>query len=344
MHHPASVPLYSNCEKEDAMRHLGKRVLITSGDRKKSPFILIVAALCLIGGSLIMSNAMPAAAQAIPEVLPGETITFTTATDGATECREGDLPIFACDTHEFLDLTHAVPRDNEVRTNAIITIGDSGLLGIPYYSLASISNDFFIPGSPDTLADVHITVSYDFTGVFRVLGLYTVSNSLLLRVQDRTSGIFVAAHEIENMQRQGDQGFTDMTVGHERAVLKDQKAHFTVKLRRGGLYRLHFQLMTSAGTTLVIAGRIAANATAKWHTLAVTVDEDEVEQLAYHDMRLAEHDLAVRQAIAQQDADIKVLLRKIRDDLKEIKQLLTTPEMKQLIGTPKGQQPGTSLK
>lgn len=263
----------------------------------------------LLAGLAVLALATPALAQEV--VGPGESVSFVTATDGADGCRRGSVSLrrftrFDCGV-EFLGETAARPNLNEVETSARLThVLTGGLLGVPLYSEASVSNDFFIPGPPDNIVTVHITVSYDFFGNFVSGGLYTLQNSLSLRVQDRSYGTFVASQELVAMQRQGDQGFTDVALAQEREALPAQKAHFTVKLRRGGLYRLHFELRSSGVT--FIAGLMRADAFAKWHILTVSVDEDEVEQLDIHDM------------------DIKARLKGIEDDLAEIKELLRTPQ------------------
>ncbi len=273
----------------------------------------------LLAGLAVLTLGMPALAQEV--VGPGESVSFVTATAGAESCRRGQVSLrrftaLNCRT-EFIGETAARPDDNEVETSVHLDYlpGSPGRLGVPYYSEASVSNDFFIPGPPDNIVTVHITVSYDFFGNFASGGLYTLSNSLSLRVQDRSYGTFVASQELVAMQRQGDQGFTDIALAQEREALPAQKAHFTVKLRRGGLYRLHFELQSSGVT--FIAGLMRADAFAKWHILTVSVDEDEVEQLAIHDQ------------------DIKARLKGIEDDLAEIKDLLRTPQ---------GRRPGFPLK
>lgn len=273
----------------------------------------IARAIGLLAGLAVLTLGMPALAQEV--VGPGESVSFVTATAGAESCRRGDVT-FTCGV-EFLGETTARPGANEVETSARVNIlpGSGGHLGVPLYSEASISNDFFIPGPPDNIVTVHITVSYDFFGNFASAGMYALGNSLSLRVQDRSYGTFVASQELVAMQRQGDQGFTDAALAQESSALPAQKAHFTVKLRRGGLYRLHFELQSSGVS--FIAGFMRADAFAKWHILTVSVDEDEVEQLAIHDQ------------------DIKARLKGIEDDLEEIKKLLRTPQ---------GRRPGFPLK
>ena len=272
-------------------------------------------------GSLLSALALltlggPALSQEV--VWPGESIKFVTATSGAEGCRRGQVS-FTCGL-EFLGETTARPNVNEVETSAQVNIlpGSGGHLGVPFYSEASISNDFFIPGPPDNVVDVHFTVAYDFFGNMASAGLYTLGNSLSLRIQDRTYNTFVASHELISMQRQGDQGFTDVSLAQERAALPVQVGHFTAKLRRGGLYRLHFELQSSAVS--FIAGLLRADAFARWHFLTVSVDEDEVEQLAIH------------------DGDIKAKLQGFDDDLQQIKDDIA--EVKELLQTPQGLRPG----
>lgn len=268
----------------------------------------------LLAGLAVLTLGMPALAQEV--VGPGESVSFVTATAGAESCRRGDVA-FTCGV-EFLGETTARPNVNEVETSARSgnLPGSGGHLGVPLYSEASISNDFFIPGPPDNIVDVHFTVAYDFYGNMSSVGLYTLSNSLSLRVQDRTNNTFVASHELTAMQRQGDQGI-ELGIGaaQERTALPIQVAHFTAKLRRGGLYRLHFELQSSAVSFVI--GLLRADAFARWHFLTVSVDEDEVEQLAIHDQ------------------DIKAKLQGIEDNLEEIKDLLRTPQ---------GRRPGFPIK
>jgi hypothetical protein len=174
-----------------------------------------------------------------------QSFTFTTAENAQAGCRFGQDTV-SC--NQFLGETAARAALKEVETKrAIRSVFSQLSYRCTVYSTASVYNDFTIPGPPDgNLIDVQITVQYDFFGNFASGGLYTLNNSLALRVQDRTANALVARHELASMERQGDQGFTDASLAQERSVLTGEVGHFIVKLRRGHHYRLHFELESSA--------------------------------------------------------------------------------------------------
>lgn len=288
---------------------------------------LLKSAAPLVGGGLLaLIVALSATAQAAQEVFPGETHLFTTATDGSEACRFGKESN-PCGPLRKTN-AEAKPADNEVFTRV------SGLpiipeLGVPLYATASVSNDFVIPGLPDDLVDVQISVNYDFEGTFLAVSLYTLENLLQLRIEDLDPGgpEIVASYSLAGMQRQGDQGFTDVNATEERADLPGEVAHLTVKLRRGRMYRLHFELQSSA-VTFLLTNSLRASATASFNWMSVSVDEDEAELLAGHDTAVRA-ELAVLRADHEQlkaeHAEIISQLGGIRDDLAEIKTLLLTP-------------------
>jgi hypothetical protein len=263
-----------------------------------------------------------------------ESVTFPVAENGQAACRQGSTGV-TCSN--FLGETAARPSTREVETSARIgNLQSVGFIGIPIYSTASVYNDFFIPGPPDgNMIDVQITVQYDFTGNIAGAGIYAMSNSLALRVQDRTANALVARQEFISMERQGDQGVTDVSGAQERRVLTGEVGHMLVKLRRGHHYRLHFELESSAST--FVAGTMRADAFAKWNRLSVNVGEDEVELLSIHDQQVKAALLGVQStilgALAKHDTDIKAELAIIKNqlsgiegDLDEIKTLLLTPQ------------------
>ena len=276
----------------------------------------------------------PVSVRAETTVPINQTVTFSVADNGQGGCRQGSISV-SCSN--FLGETAARAVAREVETSARIGLLQmTGYIGLPIYSTASVYNDFIVPGPPDgNMVDVQITVQYDFTGNLAAAGIYSVSNSLVLRVQDRTANALVARQELVNMQRQGDQGVTDVSGAQERSVLTGEVGHVAVKLRRGHHYRLHFELESSAVTFLV--GTMRADAFAKWNRLSVNVGEDEVELLGIHDQEVKAALLGVQSAIlsalAKHDNDVKAELATIKNqlngidgDLEEIKTLLLTPQ------------------
>lgn len=263
---------------------------------------------------------------------PGETASFEYATNGMTQCRKGTRETLigvACSG--IGGRTAARPLEREVETRATI-VNQPATKGIPYYSEASISNDFEIStdgGGFNQLVDVTISVKYSFFGNFVSAGLYTLENSLGIRIQDRTTNTFVATHQLESMQRQGDQGLTDVAFAEERAVKPEEYAQFTVKLRRGGLYRIHFELQSYAVSFHV--GLMRADAWADWEFLKVSIDEDEVELLVNHDVNIN----------ARLD-DIEETLESQGEQLDEIERLVR--EIQRLTLTPQGQRDSDGLK
>jgi len=287
---------------------------------------------------------------AVTDVAPGTTTVFTTADGGTAQCRRGDVVQNRCE--KIFGQTAARPSAGEVETKIDINTTDiAGNVGIPLYSEATIYNDIFIPGSPDNLVDVEVSVNYDVYGNFLAVGLYTVTNGLSLSIEDLTApGEFAASVSLDGMQRQGDQGFTDVSVAEERAVQLDDSGNLQLRLRRGHSYRIHFKLQSSAVT--FVLGKMRADAFARRHSLSVSVAADTTEQLDNHDQDI-KNDLASVQAalqndIAVHDADIKQELAGIRnqlngiqDDLDEIKLLLITPQGLR-PGFPANNPPGNS--
>ena len=282
----------------------------------------------IISGLLFIALSSPLSVAAETAVPIGETVTFTRAENAQASCRLGSLPE-PCNNFLGETAARAVPR--EVETSARFGPLNTSI-GIPLYSTASVYNDFFIPGPPDGhMIDVQITVQYDFFGNLASFGMYALSNSLSLRVQDRTLNALVARHELAKMERQGDQGFTDVSGAQERSALTGEVGHFIVKLRRGHHYRLHFELESSAVSFVV--GALRADAFAQWHRLSVNAGEDVVELLDAHDQDIKAALAALAGALAKHDADIKAELTIIKNqlngidqDLEEIKTLLLTPQ------------------
>lgn len=260
---------------------------------------------------------------AATDVAPGTTLLLPTADGGTARCRRGATVQRRCES--IFGETGARPAAGEVETK--IDVGNTdiaGHVGIPLYSEAAIYNDIYIPGAPDNLVVVEVSVTYDFYGNFLAGGLYTLTNSLTLGIEDLSSpGEFAASLELDGMQRQGDQGL-DIAVAQERAVQLGDSGRLQARLRRGHSYRISFLLQSSATTFLL--GRLRADAFATLHSLSVSVAEDTTEQLTTHDQdmkeELATHDADVKRELA----DIKARLGNIEDDLAEIRQLLLTPQ------------------
>ena len=275
----------------------------------------------IVCGFCFVALSSPLSVSAETSIQIGTTVTLTTAENAQASCRLGSTPESCAN---FLGETAARAASREVETSARFGPLNTSI-GIPLYSTASVYNDFIIPGPPDgNMIDVQITVQYDFFGNLASGGLYALSNSLSLRVQDRTANALVARHELTKMERQGDQGLTDVSLAQERSVLTDEVGHFIVKLRRGHHYRLHFELESSAVSFVV--GALRADAFAQWHRLSVNAGEDVVELLDAHDQDVKAALAALAGALAKHDADIKNRLNGINQDLQEIKTLLLTPQ------------------
>ncbi len=293
----------------------------------------------ILGKLLLLALSNPLHAVAETTIQVGTTVTFTTAENAQASCRKGE---FDEPCNNFLGETAARASAKEVETSARLGPLNTAS-GIPLYSTASVYNDFVVPADPtgaDTMVDVQITVQYDFFGNFVSGGLYALNNSLSLRVQDRTANALVARHELTNMERQGDQGFTDISLAEERSVLTGEVGHFIVKLRRGHHYRLHFELESSAVS--FVAGALRADAFAKWHRLSINVGQDLVEHLDTHDRHIKAALIGVENsllgALARHDADIKAELAIIKKQLSGIDQDIA--EIKTLLLTPQGRRDG----
>jgi len=269
----------------------------------------------LLAGAVMLL--MPLVAWSQVTINPGETHKFTQSDGEQTGCRAGDLPVTCLEASGSVSAT---PTDNEVITN----LGSVGVDSTPRYADGSVYVDFFVPGSPDNVVDAYISVSYDFVSTLVTGSVYTVANSVGLRIQDRTWGeVFHASQTIASASRDGDQGISDVNFGVQRNVELDSTANWAVKLRRGGTYRLHFELQTYSQ----LGGN--ARARANWRVIGITIGDDLVDQLA-------NHDAAIQQGISQiltefsslhaEHAEIKAMLSGITQDQEEIKQLLLTPQ------------------
>lgn len=268
--------------------------------------------------SAVMFFAGSAAAQVT--INPGETHRFTQAHGAQAGCRR-DFNAMSCGL--LLASANASAANNRV-TTGVLTVAGGPNATSARYAEGSVYVDFFVPGSPDNLVDVYISASYDFISDLLAGTLYTVENSLALRVQDRTHGeVFHAAQTIASQSRDGDQGFTDVNFAGQGNIELDAKANWTVKLRRGGLYRLHFELQSYS------QGGVQARAEASWRVIGVTVGEDLSERLAKHDTDVQRSLATILQqfgALRAEHAEIKARLDALQGGQDETKQLLLTPQ------------------
>jgi hypothetical protein len=236
-------------------------------------------------------------AHAQPTVAPGGTIVFTAADGGSVTCRR--LAPIGCIPGIVNGTTDASARSLTARSLIPVTGA-----GVPNYATATIYNDFTIAGAGvDTVVDAQVDVMYDFFSSINVAVLSKVAADLSLSIVDIGFGfpIPVAASAIVSTNRTSENGVTDVSQGTENNNLSGANAHFQAKLRRGHTYRLQFTLETLGEVTALGVARVVSDAA--WRRLAVTIDEDEVEQLGMHDSDmkglLAAHDRDVKELLAQ---------------------------------------------
>jgi hypothetical protein len=270
-------------------------------------------------------------ARAAVSVPPGETHAFSRADGGKTECRVEGIPKNCTGRFRNTDFDAANKRVVADFASGVLNTG----LGLPNVAHAAVYNDFSIPGSPDTVVDVQISVKYDFDGVMGGGGAYEVAGAAMLLVEDISASPARAAGSMElfRQDRSGDQGLTDISTGVETYILVGESASFQLKLRRGRTYRLWFS--AEALAEILLVGTVQSSVMASWSQLSVTVDEDEVEQLDGHDAD-------IKAVIDRHDADIKAELAEIKDKLGKIEDDLA--EIKRLLITPQGRRPGFPLK
>lgn len=263
--------------------------------------------------ALVLSLGLVGPGDAAVLVAPGETAVFAQGDGGQVACRLGTAER-RCDRGNFFAEATASSRTVEAAFGPA-SIGSG--FGTPRVARAEIHNDFGIPGPPDNLVDVQISLGYNFDGRVGGTAAYEAAATLSLRIEDITSSppVPIGSHEVFRQDRSNDQGLTDIAFGGERYVLDGESSSFVVRLRRGRTYRLWFTV--EAMVELFLLGQGRARAIATWTHLAARVDEDEVEQLAKHDA-----------AVMEEFADI-------RRRLDEIKRLLLTPQ---------GRRPGFPLK
>jgi hypothetical protein len=254
-------------------------------------------------------------AHAQPTVAPGGTIVFTAADGGSVTCRR--LAPISC-VPGIVDGSDD-PSGRSVFARSLIPVTGAG---VPNYATATIYNDFTIAGSGvDTVVDAQIDVTYDFFSSINVAVLSKVGADLSLSIVDVGFGfpIPVAASDIVSTNRTSDNGVTDVSQGTENNNLSGANAHFQAKLRRGHTYQLQFKLETLGEVSLLGVARVVSDA--GWRRLAVTIDEDEVEQLSRH------------------DSDMKALLATHDTDIKELLE-----EVIRLLNTPTGRRPDFPIK
>ena len=280
--------------------------------------------------------ALSLGAYAGPDVGPGQTVEFITADGGMVECRILDISK-SCSTgyrwrNASFGITSVIPGANRIIAvvDPIVPIGFTN----PSYAISSIYNDFQLtprPGGMLDLVDVQISITWDYFALLVGDAAYDTSVSLFLKVADVTNGgpgVLITTQTLYSQDRSGDQGFTDVSIGSESALLYDENSHVGVKLRTGRTYRITFEVRSAISVLLV--GEPGAMANANWTNLSVSVDEDEYDRLLEHDDAISQqilaHDVTISTQVSQHDADIKVLLAELKEGQEEIMRLLLTPQ------------------
>jgi hypothetical protein len=284
---------------------------------------------------------VPGLAFAQTNVAPGSSVQISQATGGATSCQIA-LVSASCSLFGRFNGTIAVAPDNKVYAHYDQLLP---AIGAANYARAAIFADFTLPGSPATLVDAQISTTFDARGALFGGGAYKGAVSLTLKVSDLSvSGVALATDTLFEQDRSGDQGLTDVTAGSETQAVFGNNSSIHVKLRRGHVYRLTFELEVLGEALLV--GKVISDADATWTNSRISVDEDEVDLLLQHDTavrgELATHDQAVRSALATHDADVKKKLDEILAKLDQ--QAAELAEIKRLLLTPEGRRPGFPIK
>ena len=228
--------------------------------------------------------AVPALAQV--DILPGQSATLGgseaggAADGGFVNCEIGGAGV-ACNLAEYL-FTVAQPENNFVRARHNQLFAGTGI-GEPHVAAASIHDDFRIPGPPDHVVSVQISVSYDLFVSILGSAAYEGAGELTLSVQDVTDGapVSIGSTSLFRQDRSGDQGFTDITTGREAYRISQAAGSLSLELRRGRVYRVWFTAEVMGEQFVVGQSDQLASATRR--RLIVQVDEDEVEKLAQHD-------------------------------------------------------------
>jgi hypothetical protein len=228
----------------------------------------------------------PASSFGAPPVInPGERHYFTKADGGARLCRSanGTLPDTVSCNNALFDKTTFNAANNFVRAS----VEDTPLTSFAAARIvtASVYNDFSIPGDSAHFVDAQITVTYDFFVALAAYSAYTASSSLSLIVEEITSSVpvFIANETFFSMERNGDQGFTDITGGEQIDYPRNEAYTMKIKLRRGHTYRVWFQAKSLAESDGLY---VLAEGSGYWNRLMVDLDNDQVEQLAQHDQAI----------------------------------------------------------
>jgi hypothetical protein len=248
-----------------------------------------------------------------PTINPGQRYYFTTADGGKKECRSanGTLPDTVSCSKPLFSSTTFDPAHNTVR--AIVSDTPITSFAAVRIATASVYNDFTIPGDFYHFVDAQITVTYDFFIGLAAFSAYTAGSTLSISVEDITDNIpvWIANETIDDGQRSGDQGFTDITGGEQIEYPRNQGYTLNVKLRRGRTYRIWFQVESVAESDGLF---VSSEGDAYWNRLMVDLGADPVEQLAQHDAD-----------IKQQLSNLQGQLTDINDKLDEINTQLITP-------------------
>ncbi|MGE5301410.1 MAG: hypothetical protein ACM3MB_10705 [Acidobacteriota bacterium] len=269
-----------------------------------------------------------------PTIYPGERHYFTNADGGTKECRSanGTLPDTVSCSKPLFSATTCDPAGNFVRASVSDTVATS--FAAVRIVTASVYNDFSIPGDFSHFVDAQIAVTYDFFVGLGAFSAYSSSGGLSIIVEDITDSIpiYVTNESIYKMARSGDQGFTDISGGEQIEYPRNEVYNLKVKLRSGRTYRIWFQAQAMAESDGLYT---FAEGDAYWNRLMVDLGTDEVEQLS-------QHDTAIKDVIAQHDADIKKQLADLQGQITDINEKLD--EIKNLLLTPQGLRNGFPIK
>jgi len=246
------------------------------------PALLALAA-CDMGHAASPAPPPPPGAQGFPVVSPGGTLSFASASGGATACAgllddPLTLPLPPSDADNcFLPRYGILPlfNRNDPALNFVKVTANGAnpqSLNIPAHAASAVFNEFTVAGPQGTLVEAQIAVMYDYVGTIAGLSVYRDALSLTLVVEDLTDGTPVGSLDLLEQSRDGDQGITDVSGTAETVPADDEVGSLVVLLRRGHSYRVSFQLEASNFGAGAVGGE------SQWSALVVSVDEDDVSR------------------------------------------------------------------
>ncbi|MGE0127725.1 MAG: hypothetical protein AB7U82_06575 [Blastocatellales bacterium] len=178
-----------------------------------------------------------AAAQASP-IAPGESRTFSMATNGASGTNAGSVQ---SGSHGFSTSPHTVRASAE-----LIGVADMSVT-----SFAEVYNDFAVSGAVPRVIGAQVSANADWAGALNATGVAgtRASVDITLTLRDMTAGRDVASAVVFEDEVSGGTFGSDTS-----SPSGSRQVGFQANVTRGHSYRLIFRIECFAGTGVIIGG------------------------------------------------------------------------------------------